>query len=279
LRYRAYAKVNLSLEVLGKRPDGFHDLASVMQTVSLCDEIELCEGDDVEFSCSEPTLQNADNLVVRAARRLREAAGSQRGCHLVLQKAIPQAAGLGGGSSDAAAALTALNDWWSLDRSMAQLAEIGAELGSDVPFFLYGGTALVMGRGEVVRPLPDPTPVWFALVKPPIAVPTVKVFRSVSRDDWTDGAATYHVARLICDGHGVTLGINGLQRTLFELCPEARTCFDEVNQAAPGRCFVSGSGPTIGAVCRSRMEAEKVIAAAARPGQWTAVVHTVRRAQ
>jgi 4-diphosphocytidyl-2-C-methyl-D-erythritol kinase len=279
LIYRAYAKVNLSLEVLGKRPDGFHDLASLMQTVSLCDEIELCEADDVKFSCSESTLQNDDNLVVRAARRLKQVSNSKSGCRLVLHKAIPHAAGLGGGSSDAAAALAALNDWWSLDWSITQLAEIGAELGSDVPFFLYGGTALVTGRGEVVRPLPDPARVWFALIKPPVAVPTAEVFRSVSRDDWTDGAATHRVARLMCDGQGVTLGINGLQRTLFELYPEARTSFDDVHQAAPGRCFVSGSGPTIGALCRSRMEAEKVVAASARSGRWTAVVHTVRRAQ
>jgi 4-diphosphocytidyl-2-C-methyl-D-erythritol kinase len=276
VRYRAYAKVNVSLEVLGKRPDGYHELASVMQTVDLFDEIEVCEDLRMRFACSDPTLGDNDNLVLRAARLLGEVARSTSGCRLVLHKAIPHAAGLGGGSSDAATTLRALNDQWSLNLSRAELADIGSRLGSDIPFFLYGGTALVTGRGDFVRPLPDPQRTWYALVKPPIPVPTSVVFKLVSTQDWTDGASTRAVAGAICDRRKLSLGINGLQRALFELYPLARECFDDVARVAPGRTFVSGSGPTVGAVCASRVEAEQVVAKVAREGRWTAVVRSVR---
>jgi 4-diphosphocytidyl-2-C-methyl-D-erythritol kinase len=275
LRYRAYAKVNLSLEVLGTRPDGYHDLASVMQTVSLADEIELEDGSGVQFTCSEPSLEGEDNLVPRAARLLGAASQHVTGCSIVLHKAIPHAAGLGGGSSDAAATLRRLNDRWSLQLSLAQLVEIGSQLGSDVPFFLHGGTALVTGRGECVRSLPDPARVWYALVKPAVSVPTATVFKAVAREDWTDGASTRAVAGAICDSHRVSLGVNGLQRALFHLYPVARQCFEAVSRAAPGRVFVSGSGPTVGALCGSRREAEQVVADVAPGGWWTAVVHSI----
>lgn len=278
MRFRAYAKINLSLEVLGRRSDGYHDLASVMQTVSLCDVIDVSEGDDLRFSCSDASLEGDDNLVVRAARRLQQASQSRLGAGLALEKAIPHAAGLGGGSSDAAVTLKALNDRWSLHCSIEQLVDIASGLGSDIPFFLYGGTALVTGRGDVVRPLPDPDPVWFALVKPPIRVPTASVFRALSTEDWTDGAATRAVARRLCDGRGVTLGINGLQRALFALYPEARVCFEEISRAAPGRSFVSGSGPTVGALCRSRSEAEGIVGGLTGEGEWAAVVRSVGHA-
>jgi 4-diphosphocytidyl-2-C-methyl-D-erythritol kinase len=274
LRYRAYAKVNVSLEVLGKRPDGYHDLASVMQTVSLCDEIEIAEDVDVRFACSDPALEGDDNLVPRAARLLRGASNNASGCKLMLHKAIPHAAGLGGGSSDAAETLRALNALWSLHLSLQQLVDIGSRLGSDVLFFLYGGTALVTGRGEFVRPLPAPEPVWYALAKPPISVPTAAVFNAVSREDWTNGASTRAVAAGICDRRQVTLGMNGLQRALFRLFPPAQECFEDVSRVAPGRAFVSGSGPTIGASCGSQLEAEQVVTAVAREGRWTAVVHS-----
>lgn len=275
VRYRAFAKVNLSLEVLGKRPDGYHELASIMQTISLSDEIELIEDSGLKFSCSDSELDGDDNLVPRAARLLRAASENSPGCSLMLHKAIPHAAGLGGGSSDAATTLSALNDRWALHFSIEQLMELGSRLGSDVPFFLYGGTALVTGRGESVMRLPNPELAWYALVKPPIAAPTAEVFSLVAPQDWTDGASTRAAARSICDRGRLTLGVNGLQRALFLLHPRTRESFEDVSRRAPGRTFVSGSGPTVGALCESQREAELIVAAVARTGWWTAVAHSV----
>jgi 4-diphosphocytidyl-2-C-methyl-D-erythritol kinase len=248
-----------------------------MQTVDLCDEIEVCEDVGMRFICSDPSLEDDDNLVLRAARLLGEAARSKSGCRLMLQKAIPHAAGLGGGSSDAATTLRALNDYWSLNLSRATLADFASRLGSDVPFFLRGGTAVVTGRGEFVTPLPETRSMWYALVKPPISVPTSAVFNLVSPRDWSDGASTRAVARAICDRGALSLGINGLQRALFELYPVAQECFEDVARAAPGRTFVSGSGPTVGALCVSRVEAEQVVASVTREGRWTAVVQSISR--
>jgi len=275
VRYRAYAKVNLSLEVLGKRPDGYHDLLSVMQTVTLFDEIEYGDGVELTFASSEPALSGDENLVVRAARAMRQLAPGSPGGNLMLQKSIPFAAGLGGGSSDAAATLVFLNERWALNLSLEQLTAIGANLGSDVPFFLYGGTSLVSGRGEFVQPLPDPEPMWYALVKPPVSVATGDIFRSLSPHDWTDGARTSTVVTGVCERREVALGANNLQRTVFLRYPEAKACFDEVNRAAPGRAFMTGSGPTMGAVCGSRSEALQLVATLQRPGWWTAVARSL----
>jgi 4-diphosphocytidyl-2-C-methyl-D-erythritol kinase len=275
VRYRAYAKVNLSLEVLRKRSDGFHDLVSVMQAVSLFDEIDCDDDIELQFASSDPALVGDDNLVMRAARLMRELAPGRPGASLELHKSIPYAAGLGGGSSDAAATLKSLNDRWLLDLSLETLVDIGATLGSDVPFFLYGGTALVSGRGEFVTPLPDPEPAWYALVKPPLSVATGDIFGALSPNDWTDGTCTHAVATEICDRRRVRLGMNGLQKSVFHRYPDAYTCFEDLDRATPGRAFMSGSGPTVAALCESESEAQHVVATVKRPERWTAVARSM----
>jgi 4-diphosphocytidyl-2-C-methyl-D-erythritol kinase len=271
VRYRAYAKVNLSLEILGKRPDGYHELVSVMQTVSIWDEIDYVDDVELRFASSDPALAGDDNLVMRAACLIREYASTHHGGNLMLRKAIPHAAGLGGGSSDAATTLKALNDEWSLHLSLPQLVEIGLRLGSDIPFFLHGGTSLVTGRGEFVTPFPDPEQVWYALVKPAISVSTGDVFDCLSSQEWTDGRRTHDLASGIRERGKVALGVNGLQQSVFRRYPEARSCFAAMDAAAPGRTFMSGSGPTMGALCTSRAEAAQVVASVVRPGWWSEV--------
>src|SRR5579883_2617038 len=135
---RAYAKINLTLDVLGRRADGYHELATVMQTVDLYDTICLAESTDAEvhLHCDRPELNSAENLVVRAVQLVRQRLGIKRGIVLELRKCVPMAAGLGGGSSDAAAVLLALQNWWQLQLSATDLLEMAAALGSDVPFFL-----------------------------------------------------------------------------------------------------------------------------------------------
>jgi len=153
LTVRAPAKVNLVLEVVGRGPE-YHDICSIAQTIDLCDTLTFAPAPDILFTCSESALLQ-DNLVPRAARLLRERCSISNGARIHLDKRIPWAAGLGGGSSDAAATLLALNRMWGTAVSNEQLVALGAEMGSDVPLFLVGGTVRVEGRGERVRRLPD----------------------------------------------------------------------------------------------------------------------------
>ncbi|HXZ04749.1 MAG TPA: 4-(cytidine 5'-diphospho)-2-C-methyl-D-erythritol kinase, partial [Ktedonobacteraceae bacterium] len=145
---RAYAKINLTLDVLGQRSDGYHDLATVMQTVDLYDTICLSATRDgqVQIVCTMSELSNDDNLAARAARLVRQRLDIKQGVLIELHKRIPLAAGLGGGSSDAAAVLLALQHWWQLQLSPSDLLDLASSLGSDVPFFLTGGLALCEGR-------------------------------------------------------------------------------------------------------------------------------------
>ncbi len=163
------AKINLFLEVLRKRADGYHDLSSVFLAVDLIDKLTVEARDDGKLSltCTEPGIPlDKSNLVIRAADALRQQYGVRDGAHFHLEKRIPSGAGLGGGSSNAAAALRAANTLWQLDLDTEMLAEIGAGIGSDVPFFLHGGTALCEGRGERITPLspfPRHTPLVLVL--------------------------------------------------------------------------------------------------------------------
>ena len=158
-----YAKINLTLEILGKRADGYHEVRTVMQTVGLADRLEVSAAADLSFTCSDPALATPDNLVYRAARLLQADYGARAGAALRLEKRIPVAAGMGGGSSDAAATIVALNRLWNLQLSPTEQRRLAAALGSDVPFFLTGGTALATGRGERITPLPPLPQYWIAL--------------------------------------------------------------------------------------------------------------------
>jgi 4-diphosphocytidyl-2-C-methyl-D-erythritol kinase len=189
-----------------------------------------------------------------------------------LEKRVPVAAGLGGGSSDGAAALTQLSRLWKVPAGCADLLPMAEELGSDVPFFLYGGTALVEGRGEQVTPLPQPTSVWYLLVKPPFSVSTARVFAALPECEWTDGEKTRRLASDIRSRGRATLGVNSLQETLFRLYPEAQVCFEAVADLAPGQTLVSGSGPTVAASFPSREEAQRAAAGLAGRGFWMETV-------
>src|SRR3989304_2871845 len=168
----AAAKVNLALEVLGKRPDGYHELATVMQAVDLSDRLGLRDADDLELVSRAPGVPtDAPNVAGGAAVALREAARLGRGVRITLDKRIPVAAGLGGGSTDAAAVLVGLNRLWRLRWPVARLGEVAIRLGMDVPFFLRGGAALATGRGETLDPLPGGG-LALVLVNPGIAAST-----------------------------------------------------------------------------------------------------------
>lgn len=171
----SYAKVNLTLDVLGVRPDGFHAIESVMQSISLHDQIILTKRAEpgISITCNMPGVPTDErNLVYKAAAALLKDSGTEIGLQIHIEKSIPAQAGLGGGSSNAAATLVALSKLLNISTERDRLVSLGAEVGSDVPFFLCGGTAQVLGRGEDVRPLPDIASNWMAIVKPPFGIST-----------------------------------------------------------------------------------------------------------
>lgn len=258
LTYMAPAKINLSLEVTERRPDAFHELVSVIQEVTLVDEVSVAPADEMQLRVDGDCGPESDNLALRAGLMLRKETGTSRGAAIYLRKHIPVGAGLGGGSSDAATTLLALNHLWETGLDCDSLRRLASKLGSDVPFFLYGGTALVTGRGEIVSPLTFPVTAWYVLTNPGLRVPTGQIFRALRQEDWTSGSITRELAGGLRTGRDAVEGINGLAPALFRLYPAARTCYSAAERLAPGRTFVSGSGPTIVSRCAGRQEAQHV---------------------
>jgi 4-diphosphocytidyl-2-C-methyl-D-erythritol kinase len=194
LTVEAFAKVNRSLRVLGKRPDGYHELDTIFQTVDLTEEIDFLEGEEGTGEVSL-TVEGADlpadssNLVLRAAKALRERFSVRRGARIHLSKKIPIGGGLGGGSSNAASTLRGLCALWNLRPAESDLHALAVSLGSDVPFFLLGGRARGTGRGEILHPLPDGPEEWLVLVFPPFSLSTAAVYGALCAPALTDPAA------------------------------------------------------------------------------------------
>lgn len=206
---QAYAKINLTLEVIGRRADGYHEVASIMQTIDICDTVTLAPAPDLSLSCDDRALETPDNLALTAARLLRDESGYGGGAHIDIRKAIPTSAGLGGGSADAAATLRGLNRLWRLDMPMAQLEAIAARIGSDVPFLLTGGTAIALGRGERIRRLPPANVDWMVTLTPRIAhaganaSKTAALYDMISPANYTRGALTRKLEARIRGGGDV----------------------------------------------------------------------------
>jgi 4-diphosphocytidyl-2-C-methyl-D-erythritol kinase len=259
VRVWAPAKVNLFLEVLGRRPDGYHELATLMTAVSLYDTLELTglPSGEVRLTCDHPSLPTGpENLVWRAVELVRQRTGRRDGVAVRLRKRIPLAAGLAGGSSDAAATLAGLNRLWHLGWGREQLANLGAQLGSDVAFFFSTPAAWCTGRGEVVEPLRLGRPLDFVLVCPPVGLSTADVFRAVTVPEQPrDGAAVRRAAE---EGNVEALGrslFNRLQPAAERLCPAVAELGERLAGLGPAGWLMSGSGSTVFALCRSPEEA------------------------
>ncbi len=249
---RSYAKINLTLDVLGKRVDGYHELATIMQMIDLYDTLCLTRSneDRVSIVSTQSELDNDDNLAVRAAQAVRQHLSLTQGVHIELDKRIPIAAGLGGGSSNAAAVLLALRQWWQLPLTTEDLLALASSLGSDVPFFLTAGLALCEGRGERLTPLPVYWPTsmrWILLVKPAISVSTATIFRELPSSDYTDGVHTRAVYTvLLAKGEPLPEDMhNGLERGVLEHYPEVFQARKDMLQAGASLVRLSGSGPTL----------------------------------
>jgi 4-diphosphocytidyl-2-C-methyl-D-erythritol kinase len=258
----APAKVNLYLEVLGKRADGYHEVATLMVAVSLYDTL-VCEEDAtgvVRLDCDDPRLSaGPDNLVVRAAELLRQRTGHRGGARIRLTKRIPLAAGLAGGSTDAAATLAGLNRLWRLGLSRAELAALGAELGSDVAFFFATPAAWCTGRGERAEPWPLAGPLHFVLVCPPVGLATADVYRHVTVPG--EPLTGTEIRRAAADGTSEEVGRrlhNRLQPAAEKLCPALGGLRDRLARLGAAGALMSGSGSSLFALCRDRAEALRV---------------------
>jgi 4-diphosphocytidyl-2-C-methyl-D-erythritol kinase len=249
LTLKAYAKVNLTLEVLGRRDDGYHDIVSILQTISLCDTIALELSDDVSLICDRPELESPDNLALKAAHLLKEASGCDKGVRVRLQKGIPVSAGLGGGSSDAAATLRGLNQLWGLGMALEDLAHLAARLGSDVSFFLHGGTAMVSGRGERVRPLPPADLEWLVLLAPDIEMEskTAALYGRLRGANFTRGALTRKLEARIRGGGDVPpqFLFNAFDDIAFDAFPGLKQYWDALYSLGAREIHLAGSGPSL----------------------------------
>ena len=276
-------KVNLYLRVVRRREDGYHELETVFQSVGGGDTLYGAPAADLSLRCDDPRIPvDERNLVLRAAQLLRErspAAGT-RGAALALLKRTPVGAGMGGGSVDGAAALVLLSRLWGLSPSREALAEAAADLGSDVPFFLQGGTALARGRGEQLSPLPAP-PLWLVLLKPPVSVSTPWAYRQW-RPETCGGPGLDEFLQALESGDPAAVAAtlrNDLEPGVAAGVPEIAAAREWLRrQGLPG-VRMTGSGSVVFGVARDREQALEVAARREAPGRlWAAPCLTAAEA-
>ncbi len=260
----APAKLNLTLEVLVKRPDGFHEIRSVIQTINLCDSLRFHPSQDINFACDQPHWIPQESLVHKAISLLQKTTGCSKGATIEVDKRIPLVSGLGGDSSDAAATLRGLNKLWGLGLSSPQLLELASELGSDVAFFLYGGTALLKGRGEVVTPLPPLPRMWVVLMAPPLPRTkgkTQRLYSSLSASHYTQGQITETLVTVLTRGEGMTTSMplfNVFDSVAFECFAGLGEYWEQFSKAGAQEVHLAGSGPTLFTLLTDRVQAEKI---------------------
>ncbi len=282
----AFAKINLSLRVLGRRADGYHELRTVFQTISLGDSLtfETNEGGAVELFCSAPDIPTDEsNLVVRAAEALRERFGVRRGARVRLEKRIPAGGGLGGGSSDAAAALVGLTRLWGVKTDGSELAKLGARLGADVPFFLTGGTALGTGTGAEITPLKDLPRRHLVVVTPGVRVSTAEAFGALGVTALTkaESAVMLPISHAEAEFHDSLCEVmaNDFEPSVFRLFPEIERARDALKSAGAECAMLSGSGSSVFGVFENEREAgrARAVLSAAEPGWQTFACATLSR--
>jgi 4-diphosphocytidyl-2-C-methyl-D-erythritol kinase len=258
----APAKLNLGLEVIGRRDDGFHEIATIFVAIDLYDRVTLSPSARLELSCDDDALAGEENLALRALRLLGEETNYSGGAHIHLCKRIPAAAGLGGASSDAAAALLGGRELWNLDLSDAELHDLATRLGSDVPFFLRGGCALGRGRGDVLEPLPLPADLWFVVVVPDVRIPakTASLYARLDAEHFSDGSQIAAQAARLRAGQtlDVVLLGNAFAQPLYSVVPELAALPDIMRDAGAASVAISGAGPTHYAVAKDEARAEGV---------------------
>jgi len=259
----APAKLNLTLEVLAKHPDGFHEIRSVIETISLSDSLNFRLRQDITFKCDEPKWLPRKSLVSKAASLLQETTGCSKGATIEISKRIPLVSGLGGDSSDAAAVLQGLNRLWDLRLPPQELVKLASQLGSDVAFFLYGGTALVGGRGEIVTPLPPFPRMWVVLMVP--SVPrllrkTGQLYASLKTNHYTDGQVTERLVEMLREGREFTpsLLFNTFENVVFTRLSKISAYRSHAMKVGAPNVHLAGSGPTLYTLLEGKAQAEEL---------------------
>jgi 4-diphosphocytidyl-2-C-methyl-D-erythritol kinase len=265
LTVKAPAKINLILEVLKKRRDGFHEIRSVLQAIDLYDTLHIEAGKGVSFKCDMQGWSAKVSLLSKAADLLRKATRCKQGAAVTLEKRIPLLSGLGGDSSDAAALLKSLNEFWQLNLSYEKLAEIAARLGSDVAFFLRGGTALAEGRGEIITPLPPLQKIWLLLVFSGTRVSlykTARMYAALKPENFTDGSKTDKLVAAIKEGRTLdnSLMFNVFKDVAYHVYGQLLSCNVRLIKAGIYDVQVAGSGPTLFTVINDQARAEALYA-------------------
>lgn len=252
----SFAKINWSLRILGKRLDGYHEIRTVLQTISLHDDLHFTPsaGEDILFSCDDPLIPiNENNLSVRAAQSLRDRYAVKNGAGIRLQKRIPAKGGLGGGSSNAAVALLGLSQLWELETDVPSLIELAAELGADVPFFLHGGRALATGIGTQISPWPDANQQHLLIIAPTASVSTAEAYEALHAPALTtlDSDPILAISRAeadfadsdqwpLCDHLE-----NDFEQVIFDTEPEIRRARNAVLRAGARCALLAGSGSSV----------------------------------
>ncbi len=263
LRLNAYAKINLTLDVLGDRPDGYHDIETVLHTVELHDTIILREdGEGVTLRCASPDVPaETQNIVHRTAHLLKETFQIPRGIEIDLTKRIPVAAGLGGGSSDAAVTLLGLAQMWKLRVDDRQLMELGSKVGSDIPFFLVGGAALAMGRGERVRMLRSLPTTWVVIARPTIPITSEWAYKAIDHGAVRRRPNTSGVVRALETEDARTVGqllCNVFEEVVIAHHPLVKTIRDQMLSHHPLGVSLSGTGPALFAMATNEAAARAI---------------------
>lgn len=276
----APAKINLTLEVLAKRDDGFREVRSVIQTIKLYDCFNFKPGKTITIKCDDTGWLAGESLVSRAADLLKETSGYAEGAIIELSKKIPLLSGLGGDSSDAAAVLLGLNKLWGLALAPGELARLASQLGSDVPFFFFGGTALLQGRGEIVSPLPPLPHMWVVLLIPQVPCPkgkTGRLYSSLDKTHYTDGQKTEKLVSLLTKGGDVAPDdlfnvFESVAFNSFEGLDDYRKKFLEVGA---GSVHLAGSGPALFMMVKEKTKAKKIYKSLKEKGLKAYLVETL----
>jgi 4-diphosphocytidyl-2-C-methyl-D-erythritol kinase len=252
LRARSPAKLNLTLEVLGRRKDGYHEVRTVLQAIDLCDTLLFQLGEHISLLCQHAPLLTGDNTILTAARLLRESqlAGTPAGATIELEKHLPVAAGLGGGSSDGAATLRALNGLWKTKLDRQTLQSLAERLGSDAPFFLYGGTALAEGKGERITQLPTAISGPIVLLVPPLTgrpEKTGQLYALLNTADFTGGQFTQRLMEVLRKGQPIapSLLYNAFERVALGFFPGLQEYRQRFLESGASQVHLAGSGPAL----------------------------------
>ncbi len=246
----AFAKINWQLKIIGKREDGFHDIFTIFQTISLHDNLTFSESDNLELTCNKPHIPtDKTNLILKAAIELQKKFNIKKGANIHLEKNIPSPGGLGGGSSDCAVALLGLTKLWKIATSIKELKEIGSNLGSDVPFFFTGGTALGSGRGNEISPIADIDKNFMIIVTPDVDVSTPEAYKRLGSPNLTNYESNrilelcHNEAKNFCNKQFVLF--NDFEETVFEIYPEIKAVKNAFIFLEAKNALMSGSGASV----------------------------------